>query len=607
MKTVIINICACILALSAFSQNTWKDIISRDMPEDLRMTCKLWQLGKHAETQPQIALSKAISDRLFVRPDGKLNVEIVFGNNANQAIDQEFLNSLGYEIGSTWKNRANVFLTVEELIPLTRKLTEGYLLVHTVDNLMDDEGPGLMNSQDFIDHGADGSGLNLAVIDRNYSSLAASQVAGAAPAVTIHNWTWGDIAGSSAHGTGCLETMFDHAPGATYFIHRVRTLTDLGQAVDQAIDDNVDIITHSLPWYNTGWYDNEGAACEAANDAVGDGMLFFTSAGNRNGSHWQGNHVDVNGNDWHAWSGGDEKNNFTVNAGGSVGLYLQWSGDAPDPTYDDYNLYLYQDSNDDVLASSTSWYSFEDIHWENETGANLDVYVAVKQDGNHNNTFELFNHGSGCTDFEYSSTNGSTTSPSNSTQGNVIAVGAVWEWEYNAAPGTDGIIAGYSSRGPTNGGLLTPDIVAPTETTTVAYGGGFGGTSCATPNAAGMAAAFWSEHDYLSATGVRRILFRQAYLFNDWGDAGNDYIYGRGGFEIADWINFSRFILYGGGNTTGTETLPYNTIEQADAFGPTGATMIFLGQTIPPPVPAENVINKAMLYVSPIRNSQIGN
>jgi hypothetical protein len=605
MKGIILNICICMVVFSAFSQDGWKDIISMEMPEDLRITCMLWQLGKYAETQPQNAIEKANNYRMLTRPDQKINAEIVYMSNTKIDIDRNFLSNLGFEIGSTWRNRANVWLSAEELIPCARKLTNGYMLMHTLSPLMDDQGPGLMNSQDFIDHGADGTGMRLAVIDRGYEELANAQGAGAAPAVTSYNWTSGTITGSTPHGTGCLETMFDHAPGATYFIHRVNTLTDLGQAVDKAIDDNVDIITHSLPWYNTGWYDGEGAACAAVGDAISDGMLFFTSAGNRNGTHWQGNLSDSDGDDWHQWSGSDEQNNFTVNDGGEVYLSLQWSGDPPDPIYDDYDLYLYRTSNDAVLASSTSGWSFEDIVWENETGGSLDVYLAVKQDGDHNNTFEVFNHDSGCTDFQYASSTSSTTSPSNSTSSNCISVGAVPRGSYTSPPLTSGIIASYSSRGPTNGGALTPDIVAPTNTTTVAYAGNFGGTSCATPNAAGMAAAFWSEHDYLSATGVRRILFRQAYLFNDWGDAGNDFIYGRGGFEIADWINFSRFILYGGGNTTGTSTLPYSTIEQADAFGPTGATMIFLGETIPAPPAVSNVMNKAMLYVSPIKDSTV--
>lgn len=590
--------------ISISGQDNWKAIVNKEMPKDLRMTCDLWQLGEYAKVDLLESITKATSMKMLKRDDGKINAEIVFGTDATVSIDQEFLKTLGVEIGTTWRNRANVWLLPDEFIPTAGKLTEGYLLISASEPPHEDEGPGLMNSQDFIDNGADGTGMRIAVIDGGYQLLAASQAAGAAPAVTAYSWTFGGMDGNTEHGTGCLETVFDHAPGATFFIHRVNTITDLGQAVDQAIDDNVDIITHSRSLYNEGWDDNTGGACAAANEAVADGMLFFTAVGNRNGEHWQGVLSDPDGDDWHNWSGADEANNITMDAGGYVQLYLSWNDD-PDPIYDDYDLYLYRTSDDDVLASSTGGLGFESIIWENETGAQLAVYIAVKQDGNHVNTFELFNHSRGCTDFQFHSSSNSSTSPSNSTQANVISVGAVPRWNYPSAPGSAGIIAGYSSRGPTNSGNIAPDITAPTETTTVAYGGNFGGTSCATPNAAGMAAAFWSEHDYLSATGVRRILFRQAYLFNDWGDAGNDYIYGRGGLEISDWINFSRFILYGGGNTTGTSTLPYNTVEQADAFGPTGATMIFLGQTIPAPPVGSNVLNKAMLYVSPINDSTV--
>lgn len=606
MKRILFCLGFLIAGLIATAQDTWRNIVEDEMPKDLRMSCILWQLGEYAKTEPQAARDLAVSKKMVVRDDGKINAELVFGSDATVRIDMEFLNSLGVEIGTTWRNRANVWLHPNEFIPTGEKMSAGYLLKSVSQPVYDNEGPGLTNSVDFANNGADGSGIRIAIIDGGFQQLATAQATGAAPAVTQYNWTTGSIAGNTPHGTGCLETAFDHAPGATFFIHRVSTITDLGQAVDQAIDDNVDIISHSRSHYNEGWADNTGGACAAANEAVADGMLFFTAVGNRNGQHWQGILSDPDGDDWHNWSGTDEANNIVVDDGGYVQLYLSWNAD-PDPVHDDYDLYLYRTSNDDVIESSTSGWSFEDIIWENNTGAALAVYVAVRQDGDDVNTFELFNHPRGCTDFQFASTSNSNTTPSNSTQANVISVGAVYRSHYNDPPGTTGIIEDYSSRGPTNSGNIAPDIVAPTGTTTVAYGGDFTGTSCSTPNAAGTAAAFWSEHIYLSASGVRMLLFRQSYLYNDWGSGGSDNIYGRGGVEIYDWVNNSRFIYHGGGNTTGVSSLPYYTIEQADAEAPVGVRMIFLGETIAPPPPASNVLDKEMIYMSPIRDSYIKN
>ncbi len=590
---------------SLCAQQRWGEIVTRKIPDQLRMSSMLWQLGEYSKTAPGDAISKAISKKLIVRPDGKINAEIVYGHDPEVEIDRSFLNGLGVELGTSWRNRANVWLTLEEMIPTARKLAEGYVLEAATLPDMADEGPGLMGSQDFIDHGSDGSGIRIAVIDGGFEMLTAAQSGGFAPAATRYNHTFGDIEDGSQHGTACLETVFDHAPGATYFVHRVSTLTDLGQAVDQAIDNNVDIISHSVSWYNTGWADNSGDACAAVGDATSAGMLFFVSSGNNHGGHWQGFLQDADGDDWHQWSGGDETNEFTVGDGEEVMVSMQWNAD-PDPVHDDYDLYLYRVSNNSVLESSTSDWSYETLSWTNDTGGSLDVYIAVKQHGTDVNEFEVINRRGG-TDLEYHSSQGSTMSPSNSTAPNCISVGAVERWHYGDPPGSSGILASYSSRGPTNSGNLTPDIVGPTETTSFAYGGNWGGTSCSTPNVAGMAAALWSEHDYLSASGVRLLLFRQAELFHDWGDGGHDILYGRGGAALFRWIGNARFIYHAGGNVSGVSTLPYLNIEQADALAPSNYTMIFLGESIPAPPPGSEVIDKQMLYISAIQATEIEN
>jgi hypothetical protein len=606
LKKMKLMIWVAILSICTLAgQSSWSEIVSQKMPEDLRMSCMLWQLGEYSKTQPEAALTKAISKHMTARPDGRINAEIVFGKNSKMEIDRSFLEGLGIHVGTFWRNRANVWLTVDALIPTAQKLPEPYSLEAVLPPGLANEGPGLMHSQDFIDNGADGAGIRVAVIDLGFEMLSAAQTAGAAPPATRYNHTTGSVEDVTQHGTACLETVFDHAPGATYYVHRVKSLTDLGQAVDQAIDNNVNIISTSVGWYNTGWSDNSGPACEAIGEATDAGMLVFESAGNDHGSHWQGTLQDADGDDWHQWAGGDETNEFTVGNGGEVRMSLQWSDD-PDPIHDDYNLYLYRVSNNSVLESSTSSWSYELLSWTNNTGGDLDVYVAVKQDGDHNNPFEVFNYGSG-TNFEYHSTNGSTASPANSTAANCISVGAVERPDYNDPPGSTGVLASYSSRGPTNGGNLVPDLVGPTETTSFAYGGFWGGTSCSTPNVAGMAAAFWSEHNYLSAAGVRLVLFRQAQIYNDWGDAGNDYLYGRGGAALFRWINNSRFIYHGGGNIAGVSSLPYYNIEQADASAPANYTMIFLGESIPAPPAASAVIDKQMLYISAVKDTEIEN
>ena len=71
-------------------------------------------------------------------------------------------------------------------------------------------------------------------------------------------------------------------------------------------------------------------------------------------------------------------------------------------------------------------------------------------------------------------------------------------------------IADFSSRGPTSGYLLKPDVVAPGVSITAAYPGGgyetFSGTSMATPHVAGLAALVLQRYGPLSPKDVKNII-----------------------------------------------------------------------------------------------------
>ncbi len=608
MKRFLIILIAVFSGSLMHAQQDWQQIIEQKMPDQLRMSCALWQVATFNETNTVAARQKATEMRLYSRDDGKYNVEIIYGRDVEQEIDENFVRSLNLEYHSKWKNRSSCWINTEDMLAVAQSLPEGYLMKAVlIQEEEDNQGPGQMNSDSYIAGGANGAGRRVAILDGGFNMLANAQNAGAAPAGYFgYDWTGNGLtSGTSVHGTACVETVFDHAPGATYYIHKIGNVTDMGNAVNSCIANGVDVISHSMSRYNLGWGDNSGAACSAVEDATDNGILFFTSAGNRNGTHYQtGSFSDSDGDDWHQFSGADEQNNFSVSDDGRVSAYLQWNAN-PDWFADDYDLYLYDASNNNVLASSTSGGDFESISWTNTSGSTKNVYLAVKQDGTDNNAFEIFNHDKWCTDFQYKSSSNSTTSPSNSTQSNCISVGAVAWNSYGSAAGTTGILASYSSRGPTNSGGQGPDVCGPTNTTTVAYGGSFGGTSCATPNAAGMATAFWSEHNYLSASGVRSVLFRMAKLYNDWGSGGTDNLYGRGGLEVVDWVNNSRFVYQGAGNIFGFSSLPYYSMQQAESIAPTNYTMLFLGEVMNAPPVGQTLMNKPMFYKSPINTTYI--
>jgi hypothetical protein len=447
------------------------------------------------------------------------------------------------------------------------------------------EGPAVTNSEDYRDHGADCTGVTIAVIDSGYIGLVMARANGDAPppaSTTQVNYTPSPFESETTHGTGCTEALFDHCPDAMWRLYKIDSATDLGTAVTDAINHKVDVISHSQSWYNTGWEDDSGPACAAATDAADDGILFFTSAGNSAERHWQGGfNAGPDLDEWHDWANGDETIDIRVPGNGTVTITLSWdtSGGGSD-----YDLYLFDALMIVVLAQSTNGgNAYEEFTWTNPSPTAQTVGLAVEWVGGGTTPMEVFHLHDGWW-LEHVVAAGSTTSPSNCTHGNIVSVGAVEHGDYGFAPGTVGIIEDYSSRGPSNSGMTLPDLVGPTDTTGFTFPLGFGGTSCATPNLAGAAAAFWSSAPLLGAEGVHYLIFEQARIFKDWGAVGADNDYGRGGVWLHTYHADTVWVDRRAGNAAGLPTLPYYYVSHAQFFAESGGRVVFLGQSYPEPV-----------------------
>lgn len=473
------------------------------------------------------------------------DVELAGAKAELHAVRTAILN-VGGNIPMTWMKRFDVWIPVSRLTELAEALPQGYVLYRStppsVDGDVVGEGPARTNSLLYQQCGADGTGVTIGLIDTQYDGFTAAQDNGDAPsgdALTITNYAAGAFetpGGNATHGTGCVENLYDHAPGSTYRVYRIGNSTHLGNAVTNMIaQGGPKIISHSLSWYNTGWADTSGAPCAAALNAAQNGILFFTSAGNRAQSHYQATFVAAGGNPipgWHQFAAGDETNNIEVPNNQTVSFYLQWNNaDA----VTDYDLYLYNAAITVELARSINVGSatFESLQWTNTTGAAASTRLGVRRMAGNAVEFELFEAASSST-WEYLTADNSTTSPSNTNHLNVLCIGAVDQSQWASPNGTVGIIEPYSSRGPTNGGLAAPDVCGPTNTTGFTYPGGFGGTSSATPNCAGATAALWSADTTVTPAVIRNAVYEWAGLFRDWGVAGRDRLYGRGGLILPE-------------------------------------------------------------------------
>lgn len=237
---------------------------------------------------------------------------------------------------------------------------------------------------------------------------------------------------------------------------------------------------------------------------------------------------DSDGDEWHAWSGSDETIDITVSAGATVRFYLSWPK-VLSAASRNYDLYLFEKTSSgslDRLEKSVSWGNiYEKIVWTNGGSSSKTVHLSVRARHTTVTDFEVFMSGSG-TWTEHNVSSGSTTSPSNATDSLVISVGAVVHTSYTSPSAPKS----YSGRGRSNDGMRLPDLTGPTDTSVST--GAFGGTSCATPNAAGTAAVLWSCDTSVAAADVADQLFAWASGLKDFGAAGADNDFGRGGIYL---------------------------------------------------------------------------
>ncbi len=376
-----------------------------------------------------------------------------------------------------------------------------------------------------------------------------------------------------------METAFDHCPGSTWRLYKTNSSTDIGTAVDDCIANGVDVITMSLSKYNLGWADGTGAACIAADEAADNGILFFTSAGNRGQQHWQGEYLAGSGSsDYHDFSaGGDETINLTIGAGAGVSLYLAW--DTSGGTHN-YDLYLFDAALNLIDSSTSGGETFEDISYDNPSStSSATVHLAVWRESSSGTEFEVFGHArNGSNTWQYIVSEGSTTSPSNTANQSVISVAAV---DWGSFGDTSPSIQSYSSQGPTNSSMVVPDLAGPTNTSGFTYAS-FGGTSCATPNTAGAACAFWSQRPAFSNHAIRWLMYQHGLLFKDWGNAGNDNSFGHGGANLYPYAWGTRWLARGWGNITDAPTGPAYTMQGAyDDVSVGGRILVFPGGEYP--------------------------
>lgn len=549
------------------------------MPRDIPMASDLYDIALLSAASGLDG--KAMRDHLVSRglvATDDLGVHVtVTGPAGAPAIGESLVAAFGGVSDAVFLHCRDAWVPAGRLLALARALPDGYRLSAArppVPCAQDSEGPAATNSLSYRDGGADGSGVTIGILDSGFRGLSDVVATGDGPAsYTQVNLTSQPFQSGSDHGTACVETIFDHCPGATYRLYRADSDTDYGTMVEDATTYGVDVISVSGNSLGTPWADDTGLPCAAANLAGSRGILFFVSAGNWSEQHYEGTFVPTGVTQrWHDFGAGDTMVDVMADSLGQVRAFLKW--ETVGGPYD-YDLYLY-DEQYNLLARADQGGAdvVEELAWQNPDPERRLCRLGVARASGGATRIEVF--AIGCTWLEHFVPVGSTASPANSTNSNVIVVGAVDVADYGFTNGSTGILWRYSSRGPSNGGMLLPDIIGPTNTRVTVFGPrmSFSGTSCATPNAAGTAANLWSADTVLRTSAIRWLLLRQALTWRDWGTYGNDNLYGAGGVILYDHAPNTLWVAPLYGNASNNRAYPLSTITAAEGLAVAGGRLL---------------------------------
>jgi len=379
--------------------------------------------------------------------------------------------------------------------------------------------------------GITGQGIRVAVIDLEFAGLSQAMALGEVRNVVfVRDYTGLGMESGGPHGVACAEIVSDMAPGAELVLMRIDNEVQLAAAVREALALGVNVVTHSVAWFNTSFYDGTGVVCEIVRTATDRGVVWVNAAGNYGGgAHWEGDWVDSDGDSLLEFAPGVEINRFYVDAGTPIGIWLSWD-DWP-KSDQDYDLYLIKLPENIIVASSTNVQAggqppAEQIFYmpgfPGYYGIVIHAYNAFRKP-----RLELFCASS--ISLAHYVSESSVVTPADAPF--VFAVGAVDWQKWSTGPQEP-----FSSQGPTNRSRLVstqyvkPNLVAPDRVATWGYGSRpFGGTSAASPHVAGAAALAWSANPSWSSAQIQGWLLSNAV---DMGFEGVDNIFGHGRLNL---------------------------------------------------------------------------
>jgi subtilisin family serine protease len=480
------------------------------------------------------SLIQEFAKRRHIRMDEQDRVTVLIqpkAGNTQEAIDTEALKALGGEVIKKGHTVIKAKIPISMMDVIADKV-EGVSFIRLPDRPYAEvvsQGVGLTGASTYHTLGYGGQNVKVAVIDLGFEGLSAAISSGELPASVVKIDCTAVVciptkfsSETEEHGTAVAEIVYDMAPNADLYLIKIEDSIDLLHAKDYCSLHGINIINHSVGWFNANFYDGacyfDNPVC-TADQAYSNGILWVNSAGNHAKRHFGATFMDSDGDRLHNVT--KDSNTIAIDAQGGDMIITTLTWDAWPETDQDYDLLLYNSSMDIVETSegvqNGTQPPAEAIVYSVPTSGTY--YLAIKKSSaTENHRFKVFSILHDLNPYVASS---SLLSPSDAK--GVMAVAAIDQANWTTGPQEN-----FSSQGPTTDGRIKPEISGPDGVSSSIYGSFFG-TSASSPHVAGAAALILSLHPTSLADQLWDAITSNAI---DMGMSGQDAIYGFGRLNL---------------------------------------------------------------------------